>query len=105
MARVIPDMRLSMVPGSPIRIEAQIIVMLGASLSDVTPSLVKENSGSRLAVPMYSNVRAKCIIKPHSSPHFAMASSGTKSAMFETAWLNFCISGKSLCSGILGMRS
>ena len=42
---------------------------------------------------------------PHSSPHFALASFGMNTPAFDTASAKFCISGASLCSGMLGMRS
>ena len=41
----------------------------------------------------------------HSSPHFALASFGMNTPAFDTASAKFCISGASLCSGMLGMRS
>jgi SRSO17 transposase len=39
------------------------------------------------------------------SPHFALVKSGLNRPAFETASLNFSISGASLCSGMFGMSS
>ena len=44
-------------------------------------------------------------LRPHSSPHFAPAIFGMNTPAFDTASAKFCISGTSLCSGMLGMRS
>ena len=44
-------------------------------------------------------------VNAHSSPHFAPASFGMNTPAFDTAAAKFCISGASLCSGMLGMRS
>jgi len=50
-------------------------------------------------------VVAEATRTPHSSPHFALASFGMNTPAFDTASAKFCISGASLCSGMLGMRS
>ena len=44
-------------------------------------------------------------LRPHSSPHVAPAIFGMNTPTFDTASAKFCISGTSLCSGMLGMRS
>ena len=42
---------------------------------------------------------------PQLSPHFALAKSRLNRLAFETASLNFSISGASLCCGMFGMSS
>ena len=41
----------------------------------------------------------------HSSPHCTTTNTGLSTAAFEIASLNFCMSGRSLCLGMFGMRS
>ena len=41
----------------------------------------------------------------HASPHFVIANAAPNSPAVDTAWLNFCMSGKRRCSGMLGIRS
>jgi 4-carboxymuconolactone decarboxylase len=43
--------------------------------------------------------------RPHSSPHCTTTNTGLSTAAFEIASLNFCMSGRSLCLGMFGMRS
>jgi len=47
----------------------------------------------------------KTYLTPHPSPHFISASLGMNTPAFDTASAKFSISGASLCSGMLGMRS
>ncbi len=56
-------------------------------------------------MPSAAPTRACQAWTAHSSPHFAPASFGMNTPAFDTAAAKFCISGASLCSGMLGMRS
>ena len=63
--------------------------------------LVKQYWGKPINFVLHKNSS----LGPHSSPHFALASFGMNTPAFDTASAKFCISGASLCSGMLGMRS
>jgi len=47
----------------------------------------------------------KTSVQTHPSPHFISVSLGMNTPAFDTASAKFSISGASLCSGMLGMRS
>jgi IS30 family transposase len=55
--------------------------------------------------PKGTDLGAHSTDDPQSSPHCATASFSVNTPAFDTASANFSISGVSLCSGMLGMRS
>lgn len=75
----------------------------GAALERVKARLAEQALGDPPVELQFSMPDAWS--RPHSSPHSGQAIFGASKVAFATALANVSISGASLCSGMLGMRS
>jgi len=90
------------------------IVRVGVTVSSDNKGLLTDKSADIILAsggdfspgsPIEKYNHASGYLRPQRSPHCATASLGMKMPAFEMALANVLISGASLCSGMVGMRS